>query len=84
MVASGLPMRNGDRHASEIANMALDLVDEVSRFRIAHRPDSQLDLRIGVHTGSCAAGDVFIYFNSQKSNTKYFQFACLWFEATKE
>ena len=37
MVASGLPVRNGDNHASEIANMALDLMDGSSAFVIPHR-----------------------------------------------
>jgi len=36
--------------------MALDLLDQVSRFMIRHRPDETLRLRIGIHTGPCAAG----------------------------
>ena len=36
--------------------MALDLLDQVSRFTIRHRPDEILKLRIGIHTGPCAAG----------------------------
>lgn len=52
MVVSGLPGRNGQRHAPEIARMALALLDAVSSFRIRHRPHDQLRLRIGVHTGS--------------------------------
>ena len=57
MVASGLPQRNGNRHAGEIATMSLDLLSAVyTSFRIRHRPDRQLLLRIGLHTGSCAAG----------------------------
>jgi len=36
--------------------MALDLLDEVSHFKIHHRPDETLNLRIGIHTGPCAAG----------------------------
>ena len=37
MVASGLPIRNGDKHALEIARMALDLLDGSSKFIIPHR-----------------------------------------------
>ena len=37
MVASGLPVRNGDKHALEIAIMALDLLDGSSKFGIPHR-----------------------------------------------
>jgi len=36
--------------------MALDLLDHVSRFTIRHRPGETLKLRIGIHTGPCAAG----------------------------
>ena len=58
MVVSGLPMRNGDRHAAEIARMSLALLDTVTSFTIRHKPDEQLKLRIGIHTGPCAAGVV--------------------------
>ena len=37
MVASGLPKRNGDRHAGEIATMALDLLARSKNFTIPHR-----------------------------------------------
>ena len=56
MVASGLPTRNGERHAAEIANMAIDLLSATMTFRIRHRPEHKLRLRIGIHTGFCAAG----------------------------
>ena len=36
--------------------MALDLLDQVSHFKIRHRPEDTLKLRIGIHTGPCAAG----------------------------
>ena len=56
MVVSGLPKPNAGRHIAEICNMALDLLDQVSRFTIRHRPEETLKLRSGVHTGPCAAG----------------------------
>ena len=59
MVASGLPTRNGERHAAEIANMAIDLLSATMTFRIRHRPEHKLRLRIGIHTGFCAAGELF-------------------------
>ncbi|XP_070573696.1 atrial natriuretic peptide receptor 1-like [Ptychodera flava] len=58
MVVSGLPRRNGKEHAGVIANMALDLLSKVTTFKIRHLPEKQLQLRIGVHTGACAAGVV--------------------------
>ncbi|XP_040009726.1 receptor-type guanylate cyclase daf-11 [Xiphias gladius] len=58
MVVSGLPERNGDRHADEIAKMALDLVAAVRQVAIPHMPNQRLQLRAGIHTGPCVAGIV--------------------------
>lgn len=58
MVVSGLPERNGNKHAREIASMSLALLNEVRKFKIRHRPDEPLKLRIGIHTGPCVAGVV--------------------------
>ncbi|KAH9525527.1 Nitrogen permease reactivator protein [Bulinus truncatus] len=58
MCVSGCPKRNGPRHAGEIANMALDLISAVTHFRIRHKPEETLNLRVGLHTGPCAAGVV--------------------------
>ncbi|XP_070576329.1 uncharacterized protein [Ptychodera flava] len=57
MVVSGLPDKT-DLHAWEIGSMSLDLLEEATNFRIPHLPDERLQLRIGVHTGSCVAGVV--------------------------
>lgn len=51
MVVSGLPVRNGDLHAKEIASMALEMLESVKTFEIRHMPDQILQLRIGIHTG---------------------------------
>ncbi len=58
MVASGLPIRNGNDHAKEIALMAINLRKAVSAFKIRHMPKRKLQLRIGVHSGPCVAGVV--------------------------
>lgn len=58
MVVSGLPERNGDAHASHIARLALALLSRVQIFKIKHRPEQQLRLRIGIHSGACVAGVV--------------------------
>ena len=51
MVASGLPQRNGMRHAAEIAGLSIELLEGVRKFRIEHLPEEQLRMRIGLHTG---------------------------------
>ena len=56
MVVSGLPVRNGERHIIEIANMSISLLKSLENFRIRHLPNTRLQIRIGFHTGSCAAG----------------------------
>uniref|UniRef100_A0A8C3B5M1 Guanylate cyclase n=1 Tax=Cairina moschata TaxID=8855 RepID=A0A8C3B5M1_CAIMO len=58
MVASGLPKRNGNKHAAEIANMSLDILSSVGTFKMRHMPDIPLRIRIGLHTGPCVAGVV--------------------------
>uniref|UniRef100_A0A7N9ARU9 Guanylate cyclase n=1 Tax=Mastacembelus armatus TaxID=205130 RepID=A0A7N9ARU9_9TELE len=58
MVVSGLPVRNGNLHGREIARMALALLAAVRTFRIRHRPEQQLKLRIGIHSGPVCAGVV--------------------------
>jgi guanylate cyclase 2F len=58
MVASGLPTRNGNRHAGEIATMALNLLHHCGKFQIRHLPGIPLRLRIGIHSGACVSGVV--------------------------
>lgn len=52
MVASGLPKRNGDGHAVDIAQMALDILTFVGTFELRHLPGIPLWIRIGVHSGN--------------------------------
>lgn len=58
MVVSGLPERNGDEHAREIGLMALAILDAVKSFTIMHKPNTQLSIRIGIHSGPVCAGVV--------------------------
>lgn len=58
MVVSGLPIRNDNLHAAQIASMALHLLDAINTFEIRHMPGERLKLRIGIHSGPCVAGVV--------------------------
>ena len=58
MVASGLPQRNGDRHAAEIANLCIDLLFITPGILIQHDVNLRLKIRIGIHTGATTAGVV--------------------------
>ncbi|KAL1498196.1 hypothetical protein ABEB36_009033 [Hypothenemus hampei] len=58
MVVSGLPIRNGNRHAGEIASMALHLLRRIQKFEIKYRPGETFKLRIGIHSGHVVAGVV--------------------------
>ncbi|XP_060072435.1 atrial natriuretic peptide receptor 2-like [Ylistrum balloti] len=58
MVASGLPIRNGTQHVTEICRMALDLLDQISSHTLKHNVVDKVKLRIGIHTGPCVTGVV--------------------------
>lgn len=58
MVVSGVPVKNGIKHASEVVTMALNLMSRVTTFQIPHRPKNTLQLRIGIHSGPLVAGVV--------------------------
>ena len=57
MVVSGLPDKT-DKHAGNIASLAIELLAAVQTFRIPHRPNDTLKLRIGIHSGPVVAGVV--------------------------
>ncbi|OWF54640.1 Atrial natriuretic peptide receptor 2 [Mizuhopecten yessoensis] len=52
MVVSGLPVRNGSEHVRQIARMSLGILENVSKFKIRHKPDAILRARIGIHSGN--------------------------------
>ncbi|CAH1251342.1 NPR2 [Branchiostoma lanceolatum] len=57
MVASGLPIKNGDQHAEQISCAALHLLKAGRAFHPMHIP-YPMEFRIGIHTGPCVAGVV--------------------------
>ena len=56
MVVGGIPETCGD-HAIQISDMALDILSLVLTFKIRHKPDTLLKVRIGLHSGPAAAGE---------------------------
>jgi class 3 adenylate cyclase len=62
MVVAGVPVPS-DTHATAMAAMALDMLDVVSAY--AAKTETELSIRIGVHTGPVVAGVIgknkFIY-----------------------
>lgn len=58
IVASGLPQRNESKHVIEIACAALELRDRLRCFKIPHKPNRSLEMRVGIHSGPCIAGIV--------------------------
>ncbi|XP_034539855.1 retinal guanylyl cyclase 1 [Notolabrus celidotus] len=58
MVASGVPTRNSNRHAAEMANMSLDILHCIGTFKMRHMPELRVRIRIGLHSGPVVAGVV--------------------------
>uniref|UniRef100_A0A7E4V5L5 Guanylate cyclase n=1 Tax=Panagrellus redivivus TaxID=6233 RepID=A0A7E4V5L5_PANRE len=58
MIVSGVPNENGNAHVQHIADIALKMRTFVSNFKLAHKPEEIMMVRIGFHTGSVAAGVV--------------------------
>lgn len=52
MVVSGCPLRNGKKHASEIASMALDLMTVIENIKLPQNAESSMQLRAGIHSGN--------------------------------
>ncbi|KAF8354193.1 hypothetical protein PRIPAC_95816 [Pristionchus pacificus] len=51
LCVSGLPRRNGNEHAREIAEMSKELLEAIKKFRVPHLPKEKIQIRVGNHTG---------------------------------
>ncbi|KJH42826.1 adenylate/guanylate cyclase catalytic domain protein [Dictyocaulus viviparus] len=51
LCASGVPVRNGNEHAKEVAEMSFELLRDIKEFRIPHLPNERVNIRVGLHTG---------------------------------
>jgi len=56
MLASGLPEKNGDKHASEMADFALDVLAASAMLMIKQRPRERVMMRGSLHSGWVIAG----------------------------
>jgi hypothetical protein len=51
MIVSGAPQKNGDRHAMEVAEVALAFMVAVVTYKVPHAPSYRMKMRIGLHSG---------------------------------
>uniref|UniRef100_A0A0N4Z5Y0 Guanylate cyclase n=1 Tax=Parastrongyloides trichosuri TaxID=131310 RepID=A0A0N4Z5Y0_PARTI len=58
MVVSGIPEENGTRHLANIADVALTFSEFLVTYKIPHKKDVNIKIRIGLHTGPVASGVV--------------------------
>ncbi|GMT36177.1 hypothetical protein PFISCL1PPCAC_27474, partial [Pristionchus fissidentatus] len=58
MYVSGLPDRNGNSHAGEVAGASLELLECITKIVVKHLPEEKMKLRIGIHTGPVVTGVV--------------------------
>ncbi|KHJ92541.1 adenylate/guanylate cyclase catalytic domain protein [Oesophagostomum dentatum] len=58
LCVSGLPHRNGNDHAKEVAEMSFELLRAIKTFRIPHLPTEKINIRVGLHTGAIVTGVV--------------------------
>lgn len=67
MCASGLPQRNTYHH-TEIAKLAISIMNLVDRFKIRHRPQKRLELRAGIHSGKWNVGYIWFCLTFSKGS----------------
>ena len=68
--------------ASEIASFALQLLDSVKHFRIRHRPNDTLMLRIGIHRYTALSSIVVIILFKIFTKKTFINLLCIIIEIT--
>ncbi|CAF1403604.1 unnamed protein product [Adineta ricciae] len=58
MVVSGVPKKNGNEHAHQIATMALELIRQAMNCLVPYSNNEKLRIRVGLHSGPVCAGVV--------------------------
>lgn len=58
VVVTGCPVRIGDSHVTDMANLGLDMIKCVKGFTIPHMTTRPLKIKIGLHSGPVIAGQV--------------------------
>ncbi|VDK37355.1 unnamed protein product [Dibothriocephalus latus] len=70
VVASGIPIRNGNLHAGEVATMALELLSISAPLVIRYLPDVPILLRIGIHSGRSMSVNAYTEWYLQQGSLK--------------
>ncbi|VDN38019.1 unnamed protein product [Cylicostephanus goldi] len=73
LCVSGLPHRNGNEHAKEVAEMSFELLRAIQKFRVPHLPNEKINIRVGLHTGQKYCPELKKY----RSDVT-FRFGCDW------
>ncbi|KAI6205046.1 hypothetical protein M3Y94_00747900 [Aphelenchoides besseyi] len=60
LVVSGIPQENGTRHLMNLSDVSLEIRTYLKDFTVPHRKTERIRIRIGLHTGTVAAGVVGI------------------------
>ncbi|GMT25293.1 hypothetical protein PFISCL1PPCAC_16590, partial [Pristionchus fissidentatus] len=58
MVVSGIPEENGNKHIASIGRTAVGIMEFLKTMEIPHKRRERIRIRLGIHSGSVAAGVV--------------------------
>uniref|UniRef100_A0A0K0FA17 Guanylate cyclase n=1 Tax=Strongyloides venezuelensis TaxID=75913 RepID=A0A0K0FA17_STRVS len=58
LVVSGIPQENGTRHLANLSDVALCIMEFLQTYKIPHKKNVPIRIRLGLHTGPVASGVV--------------------------